>query len=74
MGRSPGLVSLGPEVQGKSRRGGGSVGGAAWPGVSQTFPGRAPGWRGQLDQEVRRGDTALRLPLSKEHWVLRSMW
>lgn len=48
MGRSPGLVSLGPERQGKSRREVGVLVGAAWPGVSQTFPGRAPGWEGTI--------------------------
>lgn len=49
--------------------------GAAWPGVSQEHSRESaevggtigPGGEGQ-------GDTALRLPLSKEHWVLRSMY
>lgn len=49
--------------------------GAAWPGVSQTFLGRTPGWEGAVGPGGEGwGDTALRLPLSEEHWVLRSTW
>ena len=66
-------MSLGPELQATSRRTGGSVGGAAWPGVSRRFPGRAPAWEGTTGPGGGGwGDIALRLPLSKEHWVLRS--
>ena len=42
MGRSPGLVSLGPEVQRKSRREGGSVGGGGLAWSLPDIPGESP--------------------------------
>ena len=46
MGRRPGLVSLGPELQAKSGRAGGSVGGGSLAWSLSEIPGESPSMGG----------------------------